>query len=118
MKQDQGFSIFEKQILALHYNGTYITNFEFQQIAKEAGLEVDLADREKMLKTILQQAKAKNKELELIGAFTKLLNNRIKTYQDLLQQFPESKEIIGGYIQKTRSTMMLIQQRLRTNPYE
>ncbi len=115
---NEGFNIFEKQILALHYNGSYISSFEFQQIGKEAGIEVDLADREKMLKVLLKKAQEEDKLPQLIQAFTKLLNSRIMEYQNFLQLFPDAKEVIGEYIQKTRSTMLLLQQRLRMNPYE
>ena len=114
---NQGFALLEKQILALHYNGSYITNFEFGQIAKNIGIELDLADREKMLKNLLKKTIEAHKENELIAEFAKLLNSRILDYQRLAQLHPEAKEIIGEYIQKTRSTLMLLQQRLRSNPY-
>ncbi len=112
------FSLLEKQLLALHYNGSYITNFEMQEVARDIGLQIDLADREKMLKKLLQQASEHNKLSELATRLIKLLNDRLQTYQLLLQRFPNSASIIQTYIQKTRSTQLLVQQRLRTNPYE
>ncbi|SMC08634.1 hypothetical protein [Nitratiruptor tergarcus] len=116
--RQQGFSLLEKQILALHYNGSYITNFEFQQLAQEIGIDLDLADREKMLKTLLKKAMEENKMVQLIAAFTKLLNSRIQEYTTLANRYPYAQDIIGSYIQKTRATLMLLQQRARMNPYE
>ncbi|MRI59125.1 MAG: hypothetical protein C6H99_06445 [Epsilonproteobacteria bacterium] len=111
-------NLFEKQLLALHYNGSYITNFDLKRIAQNIGIELDLADREKMLKALLKKVQEENKTPQLIQAFTKLLNERIQEYNELSQLHPNAKEIIGSYIQKTKATIMLLQQRLRMNPYE
>ncbi len=108
----------EKQLLALHYSGSYITNFEFKEIADSLGLEVDLADREKMVKNLLKTSGEQNRQKELFDAVCELLQKRIKEYQQLLELYPDAKDIVGGYIQKTRSTIMLLQQRSRMNPYE
>ena len=113
-----GFSLLEKQILALHYNGSYLSNFDFKDIAEKIGIEIDLADREKMLKNLIKKANEENKFLDFVAAMTQMLNNRIKEYNELAALHPKSKEIITSYIQKTRSTIMLLQQRARTNPYE
>ena len=111
-------SLFEKQLLALHYNGSYITNFELGRIAQSIDIELDLADREKMLKALLKKAQEQDKMADLVQALTRLLNKRIDEYGELLQLHPKAKDVIGSYIQKTRSTIMLLQQRLRMNPYE
>jgi len=115
---NQGFSLLEKQILALHYNGIYISNFDFKKIADIIGIELDLADREKMLKTLLKKTKEANKENELMQAFSELFSKRVKEYQALINRFPEASEAIMPWIQKSRSIMMLLQQRLRMSPYE
>ncbi len=114
---NQGFALFEKQLLALHYNGSYITNFEFRDIAQKIGLDLDLADREKMLKNLLKMAVQEHKEAELIQEMTKLLNSRIEEYRNLANMHPECSNVLSDYIQKTRSTIMLLQHRLRMNPY-
>ncbi len=118
MKGAQGFSLLEKQILALHFNGTYLSNFDFKRIAEQIGLDIDLADREKMLKVLLKKAAEEGKNAELVAAFTQMLSNRIQAYRALMERYPEAKEVIMPYIQKTRSTIMLLQQRLSANPYE
>ncbi len=117
-KQETGFSMLEKQILALHFSGSYITNFEFKKIAQEVGIEVDLADREKMLKNMLRLAKEQNKEAALFSAIANLLQERLKTYTELGNTYENARDIIMSYIQKTRSTIMLLNQRARMNPYE
>ncbi|BCD68908.1 hypothetical protein [Nitratiruptor sp. YY09-18] len=113
-----GISLLEKQILALHYNGTYITNFDFKKAGEEIGIEVDLADREKMLKYLLKNANEAGKMPQLAQALATLMQKRIATYNKLLENYPNAKDIIVQYIQKTRSTIMLLQQRARMNPYE
>ncbi len=116
-KSEAGFSLLEKQILALHYNGTYINNFEFQKIAKSIGIDLDLSDREKMLKNLIKKVKEEHKERPFIATMTKFLQGRIKQYEELLASHPQSKEIVMPYIQKTRSTILLLQQRFMANPY-
>jgi len=115
---NQGFSLLEKQILALHYNGTYLSNFDFKKIAEEIGVEIDLADREKMLKTLLKKAAETGKMAQLASAMAALVQKRIAYYNNLLQRYPKAKDVILPYIQKSRSTIMLLQQRSRMNPYE
>ena len=115
---NSGFSMLEKQLLALHFNGSYISNFDFKEIAKKIGVEVDLADREKMFKNLLKIAREENKEAELYRAISDLLVERMEEYRQLSELYPKARDILGSYIQKTRSTIMLLQQRSRMNPYE
>ena len=114
----QGFSLLEKQLLALHFNGTYLSNFDFKHIAEEIGIDIDLADREKMLKHLLKEAAKAGKMADFVAATTKLFMRRIRRYQAWMELYPEAQEIITSYIQKTRSTIMLLQQRMQINPYE
>ncbi len=114
----EGFSLLEKQILALHYNGSYITNFELQELGRAIGIAIDLADREKMLKNLLKRAMEEEKMAQLATAFAKLCNSRIAEYSALAKRYPKAQDIINSYIQKTRATVMLLQQRARMNPYE
>jgi len=112
------FSLLEKRILALHFSGSYITNFEFKTIGQKVGLEVDLADREKMLKTLFKQAKEKNKEPQLLEAIAEVLQERLQNYRELAQNHPKAKEVVEEYIQKCRSTIMLLGQKARISHYE
>ncbi len=114
----QGFSLLEKQLLALHFNGSYLSNFDFKHIAEEIGIDIDLADREKMLKHLLKEAAKAGKMADFVAATTKLFMRRIHRYQAWMEHFPEATQIITTYIQKTRSTILLLQQHLSTNPYE
>ncbi len=117
-KRESGFSLLEKQILALHFCGSYITNFEFRTIGEKVGIEVDLADREKMLKNLVRIAKERGKEAELFGAVAALLQERIKEYEALAKSHPDAADTIADYIQKGRSTIMLLRHRAKANPYE
>ena len=118
MKGTQGFSLLEKQLLALHFNGSYLSNFDFKHIAEEIGIDIDLADREKMLKYLIKKADETQKMADFVAAITQLLMQRIHCYQRWIELYPEAQEIIAPYMQKTRSTIMLLQQHMHTNSYE
>jgi len=116
--QNSGFSLLEKQILGLHYCGSYITNFELRRIGEQIGIETDLADREKMLKNLIKTARENAKEAELFAAIAGLLQERIKEYEALAKSHPDAADAIADYIQKGRSTIMLLRHRAKANPYE
>jgi len=50
--------------------------------------------------------------------FIQLLQERTKIYNDLAQTFPSAAPLIQQWIQKARSTIMLLQREMRSNPYE
>ncbi|WP_200762897.1 hypothetical protein [Nitrosophilus alvini] len=116
---DSGFSLLEKQILAVFYSGCYITNKELMKAGKEAGINnIDLCDRDLMLKKLIAEANKKDNLPALFTQISKILNERIKNYSELLHTYPASKEVISKWIQKARSTDLLLKQRMRANPYE
>ena len=120
MKKDNlnKYSHLTKQILALHFSGAYITNKEFVEIGRNIGIEIDLADREKVFKNILSKAIEQKKEEDFFSEISKLLKKRFDEYKKLSNEFPNSKEIIHVWMQKLKSIDMLIRQRARMNVYE
>ncbi|NPA04127.1 MAG: hypothetical protein GXO61_04620 [Epsilonproteobacteria bacterium] len=98
-------SFFEKRILALHYNGVYISNFDLQKVASAIGIELDLAQREKMLKSLLKKAKEEGKSEILLQELIELLQRRKKNYLELAYLYPASKEILLNYVNKTDATI-------------
>ncbi|MRI83854.1 MAG: hypothetical protein C6I00_05465 [Nitratiruptor sp.] len=112
------FSLLEKQILALHFSGSYISNFEFKQIGHSIGIEIDLADREQMLKNLITKAKELHKEAQLFQAIATLIQERIDHYEKWRQTYPQGRPIIDEYIKKGRNTIALLEQKARMATYE
>ncbi|WP_281951695.1 hypothetical protein [Nitrosophilus kaiyonis] len=112
------YSMLTKQILALHFSGTYITNKEFIELGKKIGIDVDLADRETVFKKILSKAIEENIEAEFFNELSNVLKSRFDEYKKLADEFANSSEIIKEWMQKLRSLDMLIKQRARMSIYE
>jgi len=100
-----GSGFFQKRLLALHYNGVYISNFDLQKIASNIGIELDLAQREKMLTHLLKLAKEQGKLEQLKEELIFLLEKRSREFVKLAQLYPQAKEILLNYVHKTSSTI-------------
>jgi len=107
----------ERQLMALFYSGVYITNADLVRVAKEMGLELPLKERMALLKEMMHEAYENNLKPQMIQGFTALIQERVKIYQDYAQAFPTAAPLIGQWLQKARSTLMLLQRELRSDPY-
>jgi len=108
----------ERHLMALFYSGVYVTNADIVKVGKLLGLELPLKDRMALLKQIMYHAHENNMKPQMIQGFIQLLQERTKIYNDLAQNFPSSAPLIQQWIQKARSTIMLLQREMRSNPYE
>ncbi|WP_201352203.1 hypothetical protein [Hydrogenimonas urashimensis] len=108
----------ERQLMALFYSGVYITNADIVKVGKSLGLQLPLKERTALLKQIMQHAYDNDMKPAMLQAFIQLLQERIKSYQTLAQAFPTAAPLIQTWIQKARSTAMLLQREMRSNPYE
>jgi hypothetical protein len=108
----------ERHLMALFYSGVYVTNADIVKVGKLLGLELPLKDRMALLKQIMHHAHENNMKPQMMQGFIQLLQERTKIYNDLAQNFPSSAPLIQQWIQKARSTIMLLQREMRSNPYE
>ncbi|SFO91356.1 hypothetical protein [Hydrogenimonas thermophila] len=108
----------ERHLMALFYSGVYVTNADIVKVGKLLGLELPLKDRMALLKQIMHHAHENNMKSQMMQGFMQLLQERTKIYNDLAQNFPTAAPLIQQWIQKARSTIMLLQREMRSNPYE
>ena len=108
----------ERHLMALFYSGVYVTNADIAKVAKSLGLDLPLKDRVALLKQIMHYAHENNIKPQMMQGFIELLQERAKTYNDLVQNFPSAAPLIQNWIQKARSTILLLQREMRGNPYE
>jgi len=108
----------ERHLMALFYSGVYVTNADIVKVGKLLDLELPLKDRIALLKQIMHHAHENNMKSQMMQGFIQLLQERTKIYNDLAQNFPSAAPLIQQWIQKTRSTIMLLQREMRSNPYE
>ncbi|WOE70016.1 hypothetical protein RZR97_00170 [Hydrogenimonas thermophila] len=108
----------ERHLMALFYSGVYVTNADIVKVGKLLGLDLPLKDRMALLKQIMYHAHENNMKSQMMQGFIQLLQERTKIYNDLAQNFPTAAPLIQQWIQKARSTIMLLQREMRSNPYE
>jgi len=108
----------ERQLMAVYYSGVYITNADIVHVGKTLGLELPLKDRMALLKQLMRHAHDNDMKTQMMRGFVQVLQNRAKVYQQLAQDFPKAAPLLGQMIQKARSTAMLLQREMRSNPYE
>jgi len=108
----------ERHLMALFYSGVYVTNADIVKVGKLLGLYLPLKDRMALLKQLMHHAHENNMKPQMMQGFIELLQERTKIYNDLAQNFPTTAPLIQQWIQKARSTIMLLQREMRSNPYE
>jgi len=108
----------ERHLMARFYSGVDVTNADIVKVGKLLGLDLPLKDRMALLKQVMHHAHENNMKPQMMQGFIKLLQERTKIYNDLAQTFPSTAPIIQQWIQKARSTIMLLQREMRSNPYE
>jgi len=108
----------ERHLMALFYSGVYVTNADIVKVGKLLGLELPLKDRMALLKQLMHHAHENSMKPKMMQGFIELLKERTKVYNNLAQNFPTTAPIIQQWIQKARSTIMLLQREMRSNPYE
>ncbi len=108
----------ERQLMAVFYSGVYLTNADLVNVGKSLDLDLPLKDRMALLKEIMRHAHDNNMQIQMLQAFVRLLQERSATYNELSQNFPAAAPLINQWIQKARSTIMLLQREMRSSPYE
>jgi len=108
----------ERHLMAVFYAGVYITSADIVKIGKSLGLDLPMKERLALLKQIMKHAHENNMKPQMMQGFIQLLQERAKIYNDLAQNFPTAAPLIQKWIQKARSTALLLQREMRSNPYE
>lgn len=106
------------QLLTLFFSGIYITTKEMMDIYAKLGYETASKNREILLKNLLTTAD-KDHKLELaFNELIKIIQKRIESYKDLALNYPNINDISSTWIQRADTTLRLIRQQKRGNPYD
>jgi len=85
-----GFYLYE--LLGVDYSGVYISNIELRRMAEKLGMDIKLTDNHKMFGEILRIAKEENRMDIALEATKELMSDRISTYKELADSFPNAAE--------------------------
>ncbi len=108
----------ERQLMAVYYSGVYITNRDIVHVAQTVGLTLPLKDRTALLKELMGYAHEKGLKKEIMQGFAALFHQRIQSYQNLLEHFPQTAPVLNATIQKAQATARLLQKEARSHPYD
>ncbi len=116
-EQDEIVSIYggiEGHLLNTFFSGLYISSAELLKIGKEIGLNsLSMKNRELLIADIL----AESKRIANISLFaeklSKLIDERIINYRELIETYPKGGHQLKDLIQKLLVTKRLILSRLR-----
>ncbi|MRJ02412.1 MAG: hypothetical protein GXO19_00630 [Epsilonproteobacteria bacterium] len=111
-------ALLEREILALHFSGSYITNRELQRVGEKIGLQVDLTDRERLLKNLMAKARESRKESQLFLELARLFEERVASYRALKERYPEAGDIVEEYIEKSRRSGARLRREAQVSAYE
>jgi len=112
------YAVLEKHFLNTFYSGIYLAPSEIVKIAKRFDIELGFKNREVLIKQLLSDASKHNKINEVLYAISTLINERINSYKELIQNYPNTAAKLMQTVQKLKSTDLLLKRELRGNPYE
>ena len=107
----------ERHLMATYYSGVYITNADLVRVAREIGLDMAMKDRQALLKDLMHHAHETGTKAQMMQGFISVLQERSKSYEQLVENFPAAVPLLHGMMQKMRSTILLLQREMRSDPY-
>ncbi len=108
----------EKQLLSTFFSGFYLTHKDIINIGKKIGIELAYKKRAVILQDLFIEAEKMGKKREVLAQFVKLIDSNIEIFKGFLANYPNSSEIIKGWIRKATSTKMLLQREMAGSFYE
>jgi len=100
----------EKHLLSTYFSGVYISSYDLVQIAKRLDVELALKERDVLMRKLFGEMKEQNRLNDLLAQFMLFFKDRATAYTRLGNQHMDARDIIGSWIQKAKSTDMLLKR--------
>lgn len=108
----------EKHILSVHHSGVYVSSHDLVEIGKTLDYDLPLKERDILLRKMLGDAKKDGKLTELLGQLGLLTKRRAQIYTQLEKVHMPAREVISQWLQKAKSTDLLIKREAAKSQYE
>lgn len=89
-------------------SGIYISRWDIKDIAFQAGDSMAIHPRRRMFELLMKYAVSKENMTLVLDAMEKHINEKIAIYEELMENFPASKEIFEPQIAKANKTIALL----------
>ena len=91
-------------------SGIYVSRWDIKEIALVAGDSMAIHPRKRMFELLMKYATSRENMQAVLDALENHMEDKIRIYQELIQDFPSSSEIFQPKINKARKTMKLFPQ--------
>jgi len=98
------------KLVAPHVSGIYISRWDIKDIALAAGESMAIHPRKRMFELVMKFAVTKENMQRFLEALENHMNEKITIYEELMEQFPASREVFAPKVEKARKTIRLFPQ--------
>jgi hypothetical protein len=102
-----------KRLLSLFHSGVYISSYDIVKIGDKIGYTLPFKQRDILLQKLIGEAKREKKLKVLITHIQALILIRMEQYRKLGNEHPYARETISGWLQKAKSTHLLLQKEIQ-----
>ncbi len=95
------------KLIAPHVSGIYISRWDIKDIALVAGESMAIHPRKRMFELVMKFATTKENMQLFLDALENHMEDKISIYEELIEQFPSSRDIFQPKIDKANKTMKL-----------
>jgi hypothetical protein len=98
------------KLVAPHVSGIYVSRWDLKEIAEAAGESMAIHPRKRMFELLMKYASNRKNMKRVLDALENHFEEKIAVYEELMENFPASREIFEPKIEKARKTMRLFPQ--------
>jgi hypothetical protein len=100
----------EKHLLSTYSSGVYISSYDLIQIAKKLDVELPFKERDILIRKLFGEMKEQNRLNDLLAQFMLFFKDKATTYTRLGNRYIDARDVIGNWLQKAKSTDMLLKR--------
>lgn len=107
------YETLERQLLALYHSGIYLSSYDIVVVGKEVGYDLPLKERDILLRKLIGEAKKDGNLVLLLERLSMLVAKRASLYRTLGNSHPYARGLISSWIQKAKSTDLLLKREIK-----
>ena len=98
------------KLLSPHVSGIYISRWDIKEIALAAGDSMAIHPRKRMFELLMKYTTSRENMEKVLESLELHMEDKIKIYSELMDDFPASAEVFQPKIDRARKTMKIFPQ--------